>query len=71
MAHKNREPGRRLNLKKRLPRSRGEKYLAPPVYEYGERSEVEPVRRRVPRRGGAHDILKSRTPHDRRGRKML
>lgn len=57
MAHKSGEPGRLQSRKKRLPRSRGEKYLAPPIFDYGERSEAEPSRRGPVRRGEAHELL--------------
>lgn len=67
MAHKSGEPGRLQSRKKRLPRARGEKYVAPPIFDYGERPEQEPERRGTARRGEAHELVKKLKPEEAAG----
>lgn len=66
MAHKSGEPGRLQSRKKRLPRDRGEKYVAPPIEYYGERSE-EPERKGVARSGEAHELVRKLKPKEALG----
>lgn len=66
MAHKSGEPGRLQSRKKRLPRGRGEKYVAPPIFDYGERSEQEPERRGAEKRGEAHELVRKLKPEEAR-----
>lgn len=71
MAHKTREPERMMRGKMTIPRDRGEKYVAPQILP-GEASGLawsmdEPPggkigrairRRRLSRRGSAHDLIR-------------
>lgn len=64
MAHKSGEPGRLIRKKISIPRNRGEKYLAPPIFEYGERPETEPPRRMAARKGEAHELVRRLKPKE-------
>lgn len=67
MAHKTREPERAVRGKMTRPRDRGEKYVAPQILPE-ETEGAEPIpggpvsrevrRRRLARRGAAHDLIR-------------
>lgn len=67
MAHKSGEPGRLIRKKISIPRNRGEKYLAPPIFDYGERPEPGPAPRVIARRGEAHELVRRLKPKEVRG----
>jgi hypothetical protein len=67
MAHRSREPGRLQARKKRLPRSRGEKYVAPAEDPLNAGIEpVPPGARGAGRRGKAHELVRSSSPRSLR-----
>lgn len=57
MAHRSHEPARLQSRKKRLPRDRGEKYVAPDIFFDEEPAEAPPGSRGPARSGNAHDLI--------------
>jgi hypothetical protein len=62
MAHRSHEPARLQSRKKRLPRDRGEKYLAPDAGVDGKLAAAPPGARGRSRKGQAHELVRKAPP---------